>query len=354
MITLFKKYPLLAASLNYQKLGHFPTPVSKLENLGKELRNNNLFIKRDDLSSNLYGGNKIRKLEFIFGDVIAAGYKQVLTSGAAGSNHALATALFGAQAGLKVILMLFEQSYNPEIKKNLLADYLSGAQIYLDSSYEAHLLSLNRVINEQGSDNIYVIPPGGSSVSGVCGYVNATFELKEQIKRGEIPEPKAIFVAMGTMGTAVGLMLGLKAAGLKSKLIAVQVVPSYISDYDKFMSLFESANKFLHDKDPQFPIFKIGEEELCLEPAFLGPGYGYITAQAESAIELLLRTESIKLDGVYTGKAFAAFLQECSKNEHQSTLLFWNTKNSVALPEPGNGFDYRNLPSPCHQYFKDD
>jgi 1-aminocyclopropane-1-carboxylate deaminase/D-cysteine desulfhydrase-like pyridoxal-dependent ACC family enzyme len=164
MIPLFSHYPLLAVSLNYYKIGNLPTPVQKLEKLGKELSRDDLYIKRDDLSATLYGGNKIRKLEFIFGEVIAAGFKKVLTSGAAGSNHALAVALHGAQAGLKVTLMLFDQPYNSEISKNLIANYTSGALMYLDSSYENHLDSTNKVINEIGADQIYVIPPGGSSV----------------------------------------------------------------------------------------------------------------------------------------------------------------------------------------------
>ncbi|NLL12780.1 MAG: pyridoxal-phosphate dependent enzyme [Fibrobacter sp.] len=352
MIPLFSHYPLLAVSLNYYKIGNLPTPLQKLEKLGRNFSRDDLFIKRDDLSSELYGGNKIRKLEFIFGEVIASGFKQVLTSGAAGSNHALAVALHGAQAGLKVTLMLFDQPYNAEISKNLQADYASGAQMYLDSTYESHLVSMNRVINEIGADQIYVIPPGGSSLLGVCGYINAAFELKEQIQREVIPEPEAIYVALGTMGTAVGLILGLKAAGLKSRVVAVQIAPFFVSDHDKFMALFESTNRMLHDKDPSFPIIKLTHDDFVIDSNFLGMGYGHITTESSNAIQCLKNTEDIKLDGVYTGKAFASFLQAAGNDKHNGPLLFWNTKNSVPLPAPKKGFNYRELPEGFHKYFK--
>lgn len=352
MIPLFNNFPLLAVSLNYHRLANLPTPVLKLEKLGKGLSRDDLFIKRDDLSANLYGGNKVRKLEFIFGDVLASGSTQVITSGAAGSNHALAVALFGAQSGLKVTLMLFEQPYNEEISNNLLADYASGAQLHFDSSYESHLASLKKVIKEKGAEKPFVIPPGGSSVSGVCGYVNAAFELKEQISRGELPEPKAIFVALGTMGTAVGLVLGLKAAGLQSKVVAVRVVSSVVSDYQKFSSLFESTNRMLHEKDPSFPLCNLTDDDLFIESDFLGPGYGYITTETQTAINYLQKSEEYKLDGVYTGKAFAAFLEMAKKEKQNGPLLFWNTKNSVHLDQLKSGVDFRQLPAGFHKYFR--
>ncbi len=354
MIPLFKQYPLLAVSLNYQELGSFPTPVMKLDNLGKEISRSDLFVKRDDLSGELYGGNKVRKLEFIFGDVVASGHKTVLTSGAAGSNHALAVALYGEKAGLKVILMLFEQFYNPDICKNLLADYFSGAQMFHNNSYESHIISMKKIINELTgtSDEPFIIPPGGSSVSGTCGYVNAAFELKAQIARGELPEPAEIYVALGTMGTAVGLLLGMKAAQIKSRLVPVRVVPSYVSDSDKFMALFEDTNKKLHDADNSYPICKITQSDLNINSDFLGADYGVITKESSDAVKIMKSTESLQLDGVYTGKAFAAFIESVKNNNRKGPILFWNTKNSNPLPRFSAEVDYRNLPEGFHRYFK--
>ncbi len=97
MIPLFEHYQLLTHKLSYVSLGEFPTPVQKLDQLGRQLGLDSLFIKRDDLSGKFYGGNKIRKLEFILGDALRTGAKEVLTFGSAGSNHALATAVSARQ-----------------------------------------------------------------------------------------------------------------------------------------------------------------------------------------------------------------------------------------------------------------
>ena len=106
MIPLFEHHQALARKLPYVSLGEFPTPVQKLDQLGRQLGLDNLFIKRDDLSGKVYGGNKIRKLEFILGDAVRNKAKEVLTFGSVGSNHALATAIYARQLGLKSISML--------------------------------------------------------------------------------------------------------------------------------------------------------------------------------------------------------------------------------------------------------
>ena len=109
MIELFKNYPLLKEKLPYISLGNFPTPVEKLEKMGSKLGLDNLYIKRDDISGTTYGGNKVRKLEFVLGQALKSGVKEVMTFGFAGSNHALATAVYANKLGLRSISMLFPQ-----------------------------------------------------------------------------------------------------------------------------------------------------------------------------------------------------------------------------------------------------
>ena len=130
MIPVFKHYPLLREKLPYLSLGEFPTPIEKLERLGKDMRANQLFIKRDDLSGKFYGGNKIRKLEFILGDALRKNVKEVLTFGFAGSNHAIATAIYAKQVGLKSISMLMPQPNARYVRKNLLMSHYCGAELH--------------------------------------------------------------------------------------------------------------------------------------------------------------------------------------------------------------------------------
>ena len=177
---------MLAHELPYVSLGEFPTPVQKLDQLGRQLGLDNLFIKRDDLSGKIYGGNKIRKLEFILGNALRTQVKEVLTFGAAGSNHALATAIYAKQLGLKSISMLVPQPNAQYVRRNLLMSYYCGAELHLlpnipfiaPLTNPAVLYQLLRHGLKRGQFPM-VIPMGGSSPLGSVGFVNAAFELKE-------------------------------------------------------------------------------------------------------------------------------------------------------------------------------
>ena len=233
MIPLFEQYPLLRERLSYISLGEFPTPVQKLEQLGVELDASQLYIKRDDLSGKLYGGNKPRKLEFILGSALRSGARDVITFGGAGSNHALATAIYARQAGLKSISMLMPQPNARYVRRNLLMSHYCGAELHscgaqLESVRNmllVYLATIYQLLRCRLKSGCFPkrIPPGGSSPFGVIGFVNAALELKEQIANSYMPEPEYIYVACGTMGTAAGLILGLRAANLKIRVVSVRV-----------------------------------------------------------------------------------------------------------------------------------
>jgi len=354
MNPLYKYFPSLGPSLKFLSLGDFPTPVEPLFKLSSFLKRDYLFIKRDDLTGRLYGGNKIRKLEFLLGDAKRSGACRVITSGGAGSNHALATAIYAKQVGLKSTIMLFEQPSSPEVKKNLIADYLTGAEMCHDLSYEAHLKSLKakiRYYEEKEGCAPYLIPPGGSSALGSVGYVNAAFELLEQIKAGMIPEPDRIYIPSGTMGTVAGLYTGLRACKLKTKIVGVRVVPSYVSDLNTFHDLVKSTSMLLHDLDKSFPV--INEiDNFTISDDYLGAGYGITTIKSANAISMFKENEGYHLDGVYSGKAAAAFIDAAvSDNNKDKAILFWNTKNSREFSEETDLIDYRVLPHEFHHYF---
>ncbi len=141
-----------------------------------------------------------------------------------------------------------------------------------------------------------------------------------------------IFLPFGTMGTAAGLVLGMKVANLKCKVVPVQVVPSFVADEKKFSTLIKSANEYYHSLDESFPLIEFKPEDFTIDKDNLGPGYGLPTAQAEEAIKTFMNLEGISLDGVYSGKAAAAFLKYSTDNVgNKKTVLFWNTKSSIPL-----------------------
>lgn len=179
MIQLFEQYPLLKEKIPYVQLGEVPTPIKHLRNLGKEIGTDYLYLKHDGLSSSIYGGNKIRKLEFLIGDALHKGVKEVLTFGFAGSNHSLATAVYAQKLGLKSVSILLAQPNAQYVRRNLLLSHVCGAEIHhfkneMAAYIPTTIIFLRKKI-KQGKFP-YIIGPGGSSPLGTIGYVNAGFE----------------------------------------------------------------------------------------------------------------------------------------------------------------------------------
>jgi D-cysteine desulfhydrase len=199
-----------------------------------------------------------------------------------------------------------------------------------------------------------IIPLGGTSVLGTIGYVNAAFELKEQIIEGKIPEPDRIYVALGTMGTSVGLILGLKAINLKSRVISVLIANDKIN-LDEMAKLFYETNSFLHSFDPTFPEFEFHQRDEDIRDGFFGKGYALFTEEGMDAMVLMEKNEDIKLDGTYTGKAFAALIHDAKKQDiRDKVILFWNTYHSLDFSDIINTLDYRRLPRCFHRYFEEE
>jgi D-cysteine desulfhydrase len=358
MIPLFEQFPLLRAKLPYIALGEFPTPVEKLERLGKDIGVGHLYSKRDDLSGKIYGGNKIRKLEFLLGHALRARAKEVLTFGFAGSNHAVATAIYAQQVGLKSISMLMPQPNTYYLRRNLLMSYYCGAELHQHRNVPFVALgTIYQLLRHKLKYRFFpnVIAAGGSSPLGVIGFVNAAFELKKQIIRGEIPEPDRIYVALGTTGTAVGLMLGLKAANLKSRVITIRVADEQFANVRKMVKLFRKTNSFLCALDPAFPNIELSEQDVEIRHDFFGRQYALFTKEGMDAVYRMKQTEGIKLDGTYTGKALAALIHDGEKQDLKNkVLLFWNTYNSRDLSEYLTAVDYRQLPRCFHRYFEEE
>lgn len=365
MIPLFERFPLLQDKLPYVPLGEFPTPVQKLDKLGGELGMNHLYIKRDDLSGRVYGGNKPRKLEFLLGSTLRDKSREVITFGGAGSNHALATAIYARQIGLKSISMLMPQPNAHYVRRNLLMSHYCGAEMHpcgreLQSRGNMPLVfwaTTYELIRHKLKSGHFpgLIPPGGSSPLGAVGFVNAAFELKSQIVNGDLPEPDFIYVATGTMGTAAGLMLGLRAADLKSRLVPVRVTSITFVNTEAMVNLIEKTGALLRGAEPSFPSFEFPERDIDIRHGFFGQQYALFTRESMEAVTRMRESEGIKLDGTYTGKAFAAIIEDSRKEDWRGkVVLFWNTLNSRDLSSAISTVDYRSLPQGFHHYFEED
>ncbi len=324
-----------------------------------------MYVKRDDLSgkktgenSRLFGGNKVRKLEFLLADALKHNAQTIITFGCAGSNHALATSTYAHELGLKSISLLRPQPNSHIVRRNLLLGLSNGTTLRLSPTAELHKsVIIAELVNHKqlyGSFP-YVIPVGGSCPLGILGFINAAFELKEQIARGLMPEPDRIYVPVGSCGTFVGLLLGVKAAKLKSRVIGVTVEPEEQEHefLEKVLKLFKETNNLLYANDHTFTRFNLAASDIELFYKACGQEYALFTQEAVDAIKLVNKTENIQLDGVYTGKAFAGMLEHIQENPvAQEVVLFWNTFCADSFESQVVSQDYRKLPKAFHHYFE--
>ena len=349
MTTLFEHYPGLHAHLPWVSLASLPTPITWRYWPGRPDRQ--VWVKRDDLSSPLYGGNKIRKLEFLLGRALAENRKAVITFGVVGSNHVLATARCSRQLGLECIAILSRQPQTSYLATNLAAIARSGARCCnYPRLRDTGIAAATELRREKKRTGVYplVIPAGGSNATGATGFVSAAFELRQQVELGLLPEPDFIYLAMGTTGSVAGLGLGLEAAGLKSQVVAIQVVHDLVANPQILESLWGRTVTRLRKYDETFPDLPFDLGRFDIREQYLGPGYACATPEGQRAVTIGHRL-GLKLEGTYTGKTMAAMNDDLAEQAFSANVLFWDTASSRALP-PASGLDKATLDPGFHKY----
>lgn len=335
-------------------MGNWPTPVRALSRLGAAFGCKSLYVKDDGLSGALYGGNKVRKLEFTIGKALAENAQAVLTFGAAGSHHALATTIYAQEHGLRSIVLLSDQPPSYRVSENLVRLKDFGAEIHYCPHFfrfdqEASRIAAREV--EACGKEPFVIPAGGSSPEGTLGYVNAAFELGDQIDAGEIPAPDVIYLPLGTAGTAVGLVVGLRALGMQTRVECIRVVDKDYATHKRCMGLARQTVALLRVTDPSFPDVTITPEDFSIRHEFFGKDYGALTPEGSEAIFVMKKLESLTVERTYTAKAVAALIDDARTGWlRDKNALYWYTYNAVSLPEPS--FEsFHEMPVPLHRYF---
>ncbi len=350
---IFRRYPQLLAFLPWVSLGDWPTPVERLGRLEKKYDLPPFFVKRDDLSSSFYGGNKVRKLEFTLADALRRGCRAVMTMGAAGSNHVLATTIHGRRLGLETVAILFDQPRAEYVRRNLLLDAHFGARLCWASSIPLvpAVYLRERLSHLLRGKRIYWLGPGGSSELGCLGYVNAGLEIAGQVKEGLLPEPGLVVAAMGTHGTVAGLWLGLRLAGLSSRVAGVGVVEVMYCNPLLWARLVNRTADLLNGLDPRIKAPRAKPSDLVFVRDQLGRGYAHLTEEDVRAVRDARELEGLHLEGTYTGKALAAALRLGRGGKENGPVLFINTYNSVDLSSLVKEDDHGKLPKPFHRFF---
>ncbi|MEA2435103.1 MAG: D-cysteine desulfhydrase [Actinomycetota bacterium] len=237
-----------------------------------------------------WGGNKVRKLEYILAAARASGVGSFSAWGVGTSNWTSALALHGVRQGFPVRLYLWGDP--PEDYRRLYdavgAEVISIGQMKLSVGLAYGLIRPRR------SDEL-VLPPGGSSPEGDAGSIHAGEEIADAVSAGQMPRPRAVFVPLGTCGTSAGLAAGMAARGLDVPVVAAKVAAL---PYGNVPLARRRAKRLLGDGSTP-PIIE--------DKRFFAPGYG-LPNDASMEAQELARLDGFELDGTYAAKAFASLI----------------------------------------------
>jgi D-cysteine desulfhydrase len=343
-------FPRLAARVPKLRLADLPTPLLRADlHTGAGIRT--ITIKNDGVSGRPYGGNKIRKLEYLLCRARGRNARRVATFGTAGSNHALATAVYAKALGLECTCLVSHQPRTPYIATVLEQHLGLGTELVpLAGRRAERVATMRRTLQNRG---VYLIPAGGSNWIGALGFVNAGLEIADQLRHGEAPEPDRLYVANGTMGTVAGLALGLALAGLGTEVHAIRVTPGFVASPRALHRLVDKTATVLRRLDPAIPADLATRIRLSFRDEFFAGGYTSTNAATDEAVATAREALGIELETTYTGKAMAALLHDLQRPDGTAQeMLFWNTYNARPLqPAAGAAVDRRRIPEGFERYF---
>lgn len=312
-IPLVRRFPALAA-IPRARLGRFPTPVERLEGF-RDIES--LWVKHEDLSSDVLGGNKVRSLEFLLGRVGAG--DTVLTLGGVGSTHILATAVHSARLGAKTIAVRWRHDMHAAAQEVSERSAAECAETITASNFVTAMLPLLRL---RITRRAHYIPLGGSTPLGTLGHVNAALELADQVDAGELPHPVRLVVPLGSGGTAAGLALGLAIAGMETTVLGARVGPRIGANRWRVLRLAERTRQLIARYTGRAPP-PVAGDRLIVSHDLYGGAYARPHPTAEHAAVLVDALRGWRLDATYSAKAFAVALDMAA--DRGTPTLFWMT-----------------------------
>lgn len=307
--------------------GILPTPLHRLDRfsgaVGREV-----WIKRDDMISVGLGGNKIRKLRYLVADALSHGADHLVSVGAEQSNHARCVAATAAIEGMGCDLVLGGE-VGAARSGNLLLDHLMGAIVHMPGTDDWQQLEHASHVVAQGlreaGKRPYVMPIGGSTPIGALGFIDGYLELRNQLGVVGV-SPSSIVHATSSGGTQAGLAMGIHLCGDDIRLLGIGVAKTSSELRDEIVAIV----------DETLPLLGVASQTLdvTVVPGFVGRAYAEPTAGSLAALRLLLRTEGILVDPVYTAKALDAVMHGPDDLFGSGPVVFWHTGGMPAVFSP--------------------
>jgi D-cysteine desulfhydrase len=339
---LFDRWPVLEATVPWMPLARVPTAVEPCDALDAYLGHKTLgvsvWMKRDDLVSPVYGGNKVRRYEFLLADARARGARALYTLGGLASTQATATAVLGREAGFSVRMVLYDQPFTRFAREALMTNALHGASMTRAGNFVTGAARLAWEMSRAPKGSAYLVPPGASTPLPNLGYLDAFIELEAQVRAGECPRPDAIVLPTGSSGTLAALALGARYAGWDTVVIGARIAPWVATNAVTVGLTVRSTARFV--------VKKTGEARRRFEGAryriehgFIGPGYGHPSPEAIEGARAWEQLTGATGEVTYSGKALWALRSLVQRPEWQGkTLLLWNT---LSTPRPALTKDNR-------------
>ena len=318
------------------RLARTPTPLEAMPSLTKELGGPNLYVKRDDMTSLAFGGNKARQLEFYFGAAQSEGADVALITGALQSNFVRSAAAAAAKLGMDCHAQLEERVPDPDSTHrnsgNVLLDKLLGATIYTyqdgedEAGADRRISEIAAELKAQGRIP-YVIPltPGHPPL-GALGYVTAAQEILDDLSQQNL-KINEIVVASGSAATHAGLLFGLRALGYDIPVMGVCVRRSSELQSPRVLARCQEIADLLEAEMP------VTAGDVITMDDVLAPGYGQLNPMTLEALRLVASKEGLILDPVYTGKVVAGLIHRIRDGAYAEcdNVLFIHTGGHPAL-----------------------
>jgi D-cysteine desulfhydrase family pyridoxal phosphate-dependent enzyme len=317
------------------QVAHLPTPLEEMKRLTEAVGGPRLFIKRDDQTGLAFGGNKARKLDFIFADILEKKADVVITWAGVQSNWARQTAAACRMLGLEPILVLSKNNVSPESGGNLLLDAILEADVRILEPGEDRSAIVEGIVAEVKAKGLtpYTVPVGGSRPAGdmeiplgAVAYAYGFEETYQQAREKNIPFNHLV-VATGSGGTQAGLMVGAKAIAPDVKIVGISVSGEKQASQKNVAAIANQTAEVM-GLDLQFT-----PEETIILDDYRGEGYGALSKQIVDAIAMAAKHEGIMIDPVYTGKAMAGMIDLSKKGyfKKDEGVVFLHTGGTPGL-----------------------
>jgi 1-aminocyclopropane-1-carboxylate deaminase len=332
MLGKFERYPLTFG----------PTPIEHLKRLSAHLGGGvQIYAKREDCNSGLaFGGNKLRKLEYIVPDALASGADTLVTIGGVQSNHTRQVAAVAAKIGMKCRLV--QESWVPfpdavyDRVGNILMSRLMGAEIELiDEGFDIGIReSWERALADVKAKGgkPYAIPAGASVHKfGGLGFVGFAEEVRAQEAQIGV-RFDYIIVCTVTGSTHAGMLVGFARDGRANRVIGIDASGTLEQTRRQVMDIARNTADLVELGRT------ITEDDLVIIPDYAYPAYGVPSEETNQAMRLAARLEGMITDPVYEGKSMQGLIDLVGKGYFPagSNILYAHLGGVPAI----NGYSY--------------